>query len=503
MNYKELANNILNNIGGIENVHEVVHCTTRLRFKLKDESKSNKEAIKKLKGIITVVESNGTLQIVVGNSVGQVYNEIINNNKISKSNTEDNKKKDKIGTRILGTISEIFVPILGALVACGLIKALLVTLTSFSIITKESSSYIILNAVSEGVFYFMPVMLAYTSAKAFKTSIPLALCVAGGLCHPAFIEVMTSGGNIDLFNIPVLSATYTSSVIPIIIAVYFMSKIEKSLYKIIPEVLKTVLVPTFTLLITFPLTIFIFGPFGNFIASIVSSLYAFVYNLSPVVTGIFIGAVWGILVLFGSHRVITPVGLNEIASKGRTSLFAFAGCANFAQAGAALGVALKTRSKVIKSAGMSVGLNEIASKGRTSLFAFAGCANFAQAGAALGVALKTRSKVIKSAGMSASLTAVLGITEPAAYGLNLPRKKPMIAAIIGGGIGGALMGMFGCYSIAAGTASPLTIPIYAEHNLLGFLTALAVSFVSAMVLTMTMGFEEDIEEVLDIDSDIA
>lgn len=456
MNYKELANNILNNIGGIENVHEVVHCTTRLRFKLKDESKSNKEAIKKLKGIITVVESNGTLQIVVGNSVGQVYNEIINNNKISKSNTEDNKKKDKIGTRILGTISEIFVPILGALVACGLIKALLVTLTSFSIITKESSSYIILNAVSEGVFYFMPVMLAYTSAKAFKTSIPLALCVAGGLCHPAFIEVMTSGGNIDLFNIPVLSATYTSSVIPIIIAVYFMSKIEKSLYKIIPEVLKTVLVPTFTLLITFPLTIFIFGPFGNFIASIVSSLYAFVYNLSPVVTGIFIGAVWGILVLFGSHRVITPVGLNEIASKGRTSLFAFAGCANFAQAGAALGVALKTRSKVIKSAGMS-----------------------------------------------ASLTAVLGITEPAAYGLNLPRKKPMIAAIIGGGIGGALMGMFGCYSIAAGTASPLTIPIYAEHNLLGFLTALAVSFVSAMVLTMTMGFEEDIEEVLDIDSDIA
>lgn len=456
MNYKELANNILNNIGGIENVHEVVHCTTRLRFKLKDESKSNKEAIKKLKGIITVVESNGTLQIVVGNSVGQVYNEIINNNKISKSNTEDNKKKDKIGTRILGTISEIFVPILGALVACGLIKALLVTLTSFSIITKESSSYIILNAVSEGVFYFMPVMLAYTSAKAFKTSIPLALCVAGGLCHPAFIEVMTSGGNIDLFNIPVLSATYTSSVIPIIIAVYFMSKIEKSLYKIIPEVLKTVLVPTFTLLITFPLTIFIFGPFGNFIASIVSSLYAFVYNLSPVVTGIFIGSVWGILVLFGSHRVITPVGLNEIASKGRTSLFAFAGCANFAQAGAALGVALKTRSKVIKSAGMS-----------------------------------------------ASLTAVLGITEPAAYGLNLPRKKPMIAAIIGGGIGGALMGMFGCYSIAAGTASPLTIPIYAEHNLLGFLTALAVSFVSAMVLTMTMGFEEDIEEVLDIDSDIA
>ena len=443
MNYKDLSDDILKNIGGMENINEVVHCTTRLRFKLKDEEKADKEAIKNLKGVITALESNGTLQVVLGSSVGQVYNEIINNNKIAKSNNDDNIKKDKLGSRILGTVSEIFVPILGALVGCGLIKALLVTLISFNMITKDASSYIILNSISESVFYFMPIMLAYTSAKAFKTNIPLALCIAGGLCYPALIELMKSGGSIDLFNIPVLPATYTSSVIPIIIAVYFMSKVEKVLYRIIPEILKTVLVPTFTLLIVFPLTMFVFGPFGNFIATLVSNSYAFVYNLSPIITGIFIGSIWSILVLFGSHRVITPVGLNEIALKGRTSLFAFAGCANFAQAGSALGVALKSKNKGIKSAGMS-----------------------------------------------ASLTAVLGITEPAVYGLNLPRKKPMIAAIIGGGIGGGLMGLFGCYSIAAGTASPLTIPIYAEHNLLGFIIALTVSFVSAMIITIMVGFEE-------------
>lgn len=453
MDYKKISQEILINLGGKDNVKELSHCMTRLRFKLNDSSKANKDKISSIEGVITVVQSMGQFQVVIGNKVTKVYDEMIKlvpESGVSSSNIETTEKQN-LGNTILAAVSGIFTPTIPAIAGSGMIKGILSVLAMFymknyGINIKEYQTYIILNALADAVFYFMPIILGYTAAKVFKTSEIISMIIGGTLCYPAFTALMTGKEAVNFLGLHVTKATYTSSVIPIIIAVWVLSYVEKFLQKYIPEVLKIIMVPTFALLIMLPSTILLFGPIGIYLGDAISFSYKSIYGLSPALCGAFVGGLWCVLVIFGAHRALLPIGINDVATTGRQNLLAFAGAANFSQAGAALGVFFKTKNKQLKTISMS-----------------------------------------------SSVTALFGITEPAIYGVNLRLKKPMVCAVICGAIGGGIMGIGGSYGNAFANQGILTIPVYAEAGTVAFLSYLAgcsIAFFGSAILTYIVGFED-------------
>ena len=462
MNYKKISQDILANLGGEGNVKELSHCMTRLRFKLHDSSKANSDKISSIEGVITVVQSMGQFQIVIGNKVTKVYDEMIKlvpESGVLNTNSETTEKQS-IGNAILAAVAGIFTPTIPAIAGSGMIKGILSVLAMFylnkyGINIKESQSYIIFNALADAVFYFMPIILGYTAAKVFKTNEIIAMIIGGTLCYPAFSALMTGEAAVTFIGLPVTKATYTSSVIPIIIAVWALSYVERFLKKYIPEVLKIIMIPTCALIIMLPATILLFGPIGIYLGNIINFTYKYIYELSPTLCGAFIGGLWCVLVVFGAHRALLPIGISDVAATGRQNLLAFAGAANFSQAGSALGVFFKTKNKQLKTISMS-----------------------------------------------ATITALFGITEPAIYGVNLRLKKPMVLAVICGAIGGGVMGFGGAYGNAFANQGILTIPVYAEVGTRGFLSYLigcAIAFFGSAILTYILGFE-DIKEDEEKDS---
>lgn len=451
MNYSKTADEILRFLGGENNIIELTHCMTRLRVKVKDSHKVNKDRLSKIEGVITIIESMGQIQIVIGNKVVKVYEEIAMNIPNSDKVINENKTNDKVWNKVLSTIAGIFTPIIPAIAGSGMIKGILSVVAMYysnkhGINIKEMDTYIILNALADAIFYFMPIMLGYTSAKIFKTNEIIAMVIGATLCYPAFVNFMTGDSEVSLFGLTLTKASYTSSVIPIIIAVWVLSYVEKYLKKFIPEVLKIIMVPTLSLLIILPATLFLFGPIGIYIGNSINFLYKFIYEFSPGLCGAFIGGLWCVLVIFGAHRALVPIGINDVAKTGRQNILAFAGAANFSQAGAALGVFFKTKNKDLKTISMS-----------------------------------------------ATITALFGITEPAIYGANLRLKKPMICAVICGAVGGAIMGIGGAFGNAFANQGILTIPVYAEVGTRGFvsyLIGISIAFFGSALLTYIVGFDD-------------
>ncbi|WP_297130444.1 PTS transporter subunit EIIC [Terrisporobacter sp.] len=479
MNFNKIAKEILVNVGNVENIKEVIHCYTRLRFTLIDNNKVNKENLQKIEGVLTVQESMDQLQVVIGSTVDKVYKELVvlmnnkdssnelqnnsnkSNNEADKSVKKDNQSydsKNKIGNlfnKALSTMSKIFAPVVPALAGSGMIKGILAVLSMYymnkhGVDIKTNDTYVIFNAASDAVFYFFPIILAFTAAKVFKASEIISMVLGAALCYPGIVALMAEERTISLFGIAVTKATYTSSVIPIIISVWVLSYVERFLNKVMPEVIKTIMVPTFTLLIMVPATLLLFGPIGIYIGNGVNLLYQQLMSFSPILCGAFIGGLWCVLVIFGAHKAIIPIAINDVAMTGRQNLLAFAGAANFSQAGAAMGVFLKSKNKSLKTVALS-----------------------------------------------GSITALFGITEPAIYGANLRLKKPMICAVICGAIGGAVMGYGGAFGIAFANQGLLTIPVYAEAGVKGFLSYLigiAIAFFGSAILTYIVGFEDIKEE---------
>ncbi|MCC0764102.1 PTS glucose transporter subunit IIA [Clostridioides sp. ES-S-0006-03] len=456
MDYKKVAQEILQNVGGKENINEVTHCMTRLRFKVKITSKVNKDKLARTEGVITVVESMGQIQVVIGNKVKKVYDEIVK--MVPQSSEIDNKngneEKQGIMNSILSAVAGIFTPTIPAIAGVGMIKGILSVLAMYymnknGVDIKETQSYIILNAMADSIFYFMPIILGYTAAKVFNANKIISMVLGATLCYPAFTALMAGEETVRFLGLAVTKATYTSSVIPIIIAIWALSYVEKILEKYMPEVIKIIMVPTLSLVIILPATLFLFGPIGIYIGNVINFVYKYIYELSPALCGAFIGGLWCVLVIFGAHRALLPIGISDVAQTGRQNLLAFAGAANFSQAGAALGVFFKTKNQGLKTISMS-----------------------------------------------ATITALFGITEPAIYGANLRLKKPMVCAVICGAIGGGIMGMGGSYGNAFANQGVLTIPVYAEAGTLGFLSYLggcAIAFFGSAILTYLVGFE-DLEE---------
>ncbi|WP_322922918.1 beta-glucoside-specific PTS transporter subunit IIABC [Paenibacillus campi] len=452
MSYEKLAKEIVQGVGGEQNVASLVHCATRLRFTLKDQSKADKTKLEHMDGIITVKESGGQFQVVIGNTVPEVYAAIGQVSTIlddTKKDTTSTTAKKGFGA-IIDVISSIFAPLLGVMAGAGILKGLLLIASNVGWLSTKETTYTILMATADSLFYFLPLLLAVTTARKFGGNTFTALTIAGALVYPSIIELKTTSTETVFFGIPVIMMSYSSTVIPIIIAVIVMSKLEKLCNRYIHESVKNFVTPLISLVVMVPLTLIVFGPFGVYVGNAIATGLIAAFGFSPLIAGAIMGACWQLFVIFGVHWGLVPVFINNIAVHGRDG---------------------------IKPA--------------------AAASVFAQTGAALGVMLRTKNKKLKTLAGSATLSALFGITEPAVYGVTLPLKRPFIAGIIGGGVGGAIIGQAGTEAFASGAPGLLTLPIFygpGGQGFPGLLIGITASFLISATLAYVLGFKDPVEE---------
>ncbi|MED1112176.1 beta-glucoside-specific PTS transporter subunit IIABC [Bacillus paramycoides] len=459
MKYEQLAKDILKNVGGRENINSVVHCITRLRFQLKDEGKANTEILKNMEDVVTVMKSGGQYQVVIGNHVSDVYKAVVSAGGLQETEEEATSEKKK--SSLIDILSSIFTPILGVLAATGMIKGFNALFVALGWLSTQSGTYQILNAVGDSLFYFFPIFLGYTASKKFGGSPFIGMAIGGALVYPALSGLKASEPLFTLFagtmfespihitflGIPVILMSYASSVIPIILAAYFGAKVERSLKKVIPDVVKTFLVPFFTLLIVVPVTFLVIGPIATWAGQFLGQATLWIYNLSPLVAGIVLGAFWQVLVILGLHWGIVPIGYNNLAVHGIDPILAL-------------------------------------------IFA----TSFAQIGAVLGVWMKTKDQKLKTLSIPAFISGIFGVTEPAIYGVTLPLKKPFIMSCIAGGIGGGILGVFGTQAYMTGGLGIFALPTFISPKegitagFWGAIIAMVVSLILGFVLTYLFGF---------------
>jgi len=453
MTNQQIAEDILKLVGGKENVISVVHCATRLRFKLKDESVARTEALKNHQDVVQVVQSGGQYQVVIGSHVSDVHKELIKIVGIGERTSDDEPKvKRGIFNTFIDVISSVFTPFLGILAGTGVLKGMLSLAVAMGWMATTSGTYQILYAAADGFLNFLPIALAFTAAKKFNTNQFLAVALAMALVHPN-LAAFTATSELDFFGIPVIYGVgYASTVIPIILAVFIQSYVERFFRKIIPRALKIFAVTLLTILVMAPLTFVVIGPAGMIISSVLGNALAAIYNLSPIIAGLIIGGFWQVLVIFGVHWGLVPLVINNLGLIGYDTLLPMVVAAVLAQSGASFAVVLRSK--------------EVRLKGLAS---------------------------------SGGIAAIFGITEPTVYGVTLPLKRPFIAGCIGGAVGGAITAFAGVKAFAF-SASIFIIPNFnstitgVESNVVVGIIALIVAFVIGFILTLVLGFDEKKEE---------
>lgn len=462
MDYKALAETILHDVGGKENIVSFTHCATRLRFNLKDESKADRKHLDTVRGVMGVVSKGGQFQVVIGSDVPNVYRELNRMGDFEGMTGGEKEHDDRnIVSRILDTIAGIFTPIIPAITGAGILKAFMALLTTFGWIDKTSQTYQILAVFSDAAFYFLPFLIAYSAARKLNCSAVMAMSIAGILLHPDFAsmigKVKETGESLRFIGIPVTPATYSSSVIPIILAIWLMSYVEPIADRISPKPVKFFTKPLITLVVTGAVSITVLGPLGTIIGDGIAAGISFLNRYARWLVPLIIGAVSPFLVMTGTHYGLIPIGINNIATAGFDTI---------------------------------VGPGMLGS-------------NIAQGGAAFAVALKTKNKIMRQEAYSSGITAVCGITEPALYGVNLKLKRPLIAASIGGAVSGLYLGITGVGRYTSGSPGLLALPGYIgtegfaniTNAVIGSVIALVVSFVAALIL----GFDDPKEEELAAD----
>lgn len=455
MENHELAKEILKNVGTESNISSLVHCVTRLRFKLVNNLKANKSNMEELEGVLSVVESGGQFQVVIGNTVGDVYKEIIKLTNIVDENKEiyeEVKDKSCIGHKALDLISAIFAPVLSILASVSILKGLLSIFVYLNYISTDSGTYHILHAVEDSALYFMPILIAFTAAKKFGASEFIALTLGSILVYPEIISLFNKNIAIDFLGVPIKGIDYSFTFIPIVIAVFILSKLEKLLNKIMNENLKLFFMPLICLIIMVPLTFTVIGPIATIITKAVGIVYNFVYNLSPILVGIIVGASWQALVIGGIHWGAMPVIINNLSLYGVDTFMALAISASLGQAGAVLGVLLKTKNKNIRK-----------------------------------VAISTIP------------TGLLGVTEPTIYGVTLKYKTPFLCASIGGAVGGAIAGYSGSATMGYIIPGFLTLPVYFGKGFEGLIIAVITSYILSATLSFITFKDPKEENNIEID----
>lgn len=448
MNYENLAKEILKNVGGQENVSNLTHCATRLRFNLKDVSKANTETIKKTKGVMGVVDKGGQYQVIIGNDVNHVYKEIMKIANI-EGNSESKEVDDrKTVAKVIDTITGIFTPILPAITAAGMMKAVLALLTAFKLISIDSQSYQIFNFMADAAFYFLPIFLANSAAKKFKCNPYLAMMLGGILLHPTFVTMVNTaketGESLSIFGLPITLASYSSSVLPIILGVWFMSYVEPIADKISPKAIKFFTKPLITAVVSGIVILVVIGPIGYIVSDKVGLGIKTLESYASWLVPTLLGGLTPLLVMTGTHYGLIPIGINNR---------------------------------------MTMGYDTIIYPGMLA-------SNVSQGGAALAVAIKSKNKEIKQLASSAGITAVCGITEPALYGVNLRFKTPLYASMIGGAAGGLFLGLFRVSNYSGGSPGFLTLPSYIGgesmmnfvYACIGAVISVVVAFVAGLIL---------------------
>ncbi|EOT29843.1 beta-glucoside-specific PTS transporter subunit IIABC [Enterococcus saccharolyticus] len=451
----EIAARVLDAVGGKENVKSVVHCATRLRFVLNDEGKADTARLQQDNDVIQVVQSGGQYQVVIGSHVSDVYQELTAMANFGGGDAASNEKKGNIFNQFVDIISSIFTPFLGAMAGAGVLKGFLTLAVTLNWIAPESGVYVILFSIADGLFTYLPVLLAFTAANKFKTSPFLAVSLAMALVHPSITALAGAGESISFFGIPVILGLsgYTSSVIPIILAVYIQSHVERFFKKIVPSFLQIIAVPLLVFLIMAPLTFVVVGPLGTIIGDWLGSAYNGIYNFSPIVAGAVMGGLWQIFVMFGMHWGFVPIIMLNLGQVGYDTMVPMLLPAVLAQGGAALAVFFLTKS--VKLKGLAI---------------------------------------------SSTITAIFGITEPTVYGVTLPLKKPFIAACISGAIGGAFIGFSNVANYTFGLVSVLSLPGFIPQDtkdMSGMIAAaigMGGAFILAFILTYILRFDDPVEE---------
>lgn len=450
--YESLAKSIVELVGGKGNVNDVYHCQTRLRFKLADESKADQAKLEDLDGVTKVLINAGVYQVVIGTHVADVFEEIEKFVDIKKSSGgEETEEKKNIIEALIDFVAGTFQPIIPALSGAGMVKAVLALLMVFELITAESQTYYLLNMFADGVFYFLPILLAVTEAQKLKCNPILAAGVAAMMLHPNWSALVEAGDPVRFFGvIPFTLATYTSSVIPIILIVFVQSYVEKWLNKHVPKAVNLVFVPMLTFLIMGTLAFSVLGPIGAIVGDYLADFFNFLSTNASWAPALIIGGFLPIMVMFGIHNGVAPLGVMQMSNLGYDSIFG-PGCV---------------------------------------------CSNMAQATASLVVALRTKDKKVKQTAASGSITAYMGITEPALYGVNLPKKYPLIASMIGGGLGGLYAGITHTHRFATGSSGLPAVLLYIGDNTMTFfiniIIAIVISIVATAIITyiLSLRFEK-------------
>lgn len=477
--YDGLARIIIQNVGGKSNIISVAHCITRLRFKLKDESKANKEVLESTDGVIKVLQAGGQYQVVIGNQVNDVYDAVLEVGHLAAAGAVDEEgnaveetsgggKKSPVSL-LIDVISGTLQPTLGVMAATGIIKGLLALFDFLGLIPAASGTYQVWYAVADGFFYFMPIVLGYTAAKKFKVNEFIGMAIGIALCYPAMVNstagtvlgTVFTGTAFEMsyyltfFGIPVImpASGYTSSVVPIILAVAIAAPLEHWLKKVIPDVIKLFVVPFVTLIVMVPLTYLVIGPIASILCSILSLFFNAIYSIPVVgglIGGVLIGAFWQVLVIFGLHWSLVPLAMINYSLLGYDFIL-------------------------------------------SPYF----CVSFAQTFVVLAIVLKTKDEKLKKIAIPAFISGIFGVTEPAIYGVTLPKKTPFIYSCIAGAIGGAFTGLMRTRSYSIGGLGLFGLPSFIDTtgvmgltNMIYILIAILIASVAGFAMTYVLYKDE-------------
>lgn len=451
--YDGLARIIIQNVGGKENIVSLTHCMTRLRFKLKDESKANTDILKETDGVVTVIQSGGQYMVVIGQQVADVYDAVCSVGHIQPGGAVDEggnavnngdapdapKEKMNIFNAFVSIVTSVFTPCLGVLAATGIIKGILALFVAIGVLSNTSGTYNVLYSLGDSFFYFMPILLAYTASKKFGLPELEGMVIGAGLLYPYMLDASAMDIS-NIFGIPVIlpsSGNYSSSVIPIICAVAFAAWFEKKYKKFIPDSCKLFFVPLITCGVTFCLTLWVIGPIASLLSDGLGIFFNAIANFSGILLGAAVGALWQVLVMFGLHWALVPLMLNDMATNG---------CSTF-------------------------------------LTGFFGC-TFAQCGAVLAIYFKTKNAKTKSLCIPALISGIAGVTEPAIYGLTLPKKKPFIITCITGAITGAILMAFHVTSYTQAGTGIFGYTAYINtitNDISGMIVSIVVSLLAVVI----------------------
>lgn len=448
--YEHLAKEIVENIGGKSNIKNAYHCQTRLRFTLAEEEKADDKIVGNIDGVVKVIRNAGVYQIVIGTHVADVFEEIEKLADIKSENSSENtaEKKKNIFEAVIDFVAGVFQPVIPALSGAGMVKALLAVLMVTKVISDQSQTYYLLNLFADGVFYFLPMILAFTTAQKLKCNPILAFGVAAMMMHPNWLALVAEGEAVHLFEIiPFRLTSYANSVIPIILIIFVQSYVEKFLKKWIPKCIELVFLPMLTFLIMGTLAFAVLGPIGDVLGGYLATFFNFLSETAAWAPAVLVGGFLPVMVMFGLHNGVAPLGVMQMSNLGYDSIFG-PGCL---------------------------------------------CSNMAQATAGAVVAFRTKDKKTRQIATSGSITAYMGITEPILYGVSLPKKYPLVATMIGGACGGLFAGLTHTHRFATGSSGLPAVFLYLGDNttkyIVNIIIAMVISIVVTGVLTFILSFK--------------